>query len=96
MSDGEQKSEYLEMSPAIEYIQNTAKHAYKNFESFYDCWIDPRYAITFINVAQMLGGAGLDEPIDLALFNSTIAMGRSADAENRESSDEEKSKKPRP
>lgn len=96
MSDGEQKSEYLEMSPAIEYIQNTAKHAYKNFESFYDCWIDPRYAITFINVAQMLGGAGLDEPIDLALYNSTIAMGRSADAENRESSDEEKSKKPRP
>ena len=96
MSDGEQKDEYENTSPAIEYIQNTAKHAYKNFESFYDCWIDPRYAISFINIAQMLGGSGLDEPIDLAIYNSTMTMGRGIDAQNRESSDEEKSKNPRP
>ena len=96
MSDGEQKENEDSMSPAIEYIQNTAKHAYKNFESFFDCWIDPRYAITFLNVAQMLGGEGLDEPIDLALYNSTIAQGKSVDAKNRESTDEEKDKKPKP
>ena len=96
MSDGEQKDNEDGMSPAIEYIQNTAKHAYKNFESFYDCWIDPRYAISFINIAQMLGGEGLDEPIDLALYNSAMAAGRGVDSKNRESTDEEKAKKPKP
>lgn len=96
MSDGEQKTNEMGISPAIEYIQNTAKHSYKNFESFYDCWIDPRYAITFINVAQMLGGAGLDEPIDLAMFNTTQTYGKGADAENREETAEQKAKRPRP
>ena len=96
MADGEQKSFSRKTSPAIEYIQNTSKHAYKNFESFYDCWIDPRYAISFINIAQMLGGAGLDEEIDLAVFNSAQAIGRGKDANNRELSDEEKAKNPQP
>jgi hypothetical protein len=49
MSDGEQKG--TNTSPTIEYIKNTALHSWKNFESFYDCWIDPRYAISFINIA---------------------------------------------
>ncbi len=96
MSDGEQKNIGQMTSPAIEYIQNTAKHAWKNFESFYDCWIDPRYAISFINIAQMLGGSGLDEPIDLAFYNSALTIGRNADGKNRESSDEEKAKNPKP
>lgn len=88
MSDGEQKS--INTSPTIEYIKNTVKHAYKNFESFYDCWIDPRYAISFINIAQMLGGSGLDEEIDLAIFNSAMTAGKIADGANSESSAKEK------
>lgn len=96
MSDGEQKNFNSMTSPTIEYIQNTAKHAWKNFESFYDCWIDPRYAISFINIAQMLGGSGLDEQIDLAFYNSAMAAGRGVDGRNRESSDEEKAKNPKP
>jgi len=49
MSDGEQKT--TGESPVIQYIKNCASHAWKNFDSFYDCWIDPRYAITFVNIA---------------------------------------------
>lgn len=96
MSDGEQKNNEIETSPTIEYIKNTAQHAYKDFNSFFDCWIDPRYAISFINIAQMLGGEGLDEPIDLAFYNSVMTVGRSADSKNRESTDEEKAKHPIP
>jgi len=69
-------------------------HAYKNFESFYDCWIDPRYAISFINVAQILGGSGLDEPIDIAVYNKVMSTGIGVDGENREESSEKKSKSP--
>ena len=96
MSDGDQKNIGSSTSPAIEYIKNTALHAWKNFPSFYDCWIDPRYAISFINIAQMLGGSGLDEEIDLAFYNSVITAGRVADGENRELTDSEKAAKPSP
>lgn len=96
MSDGEQKNMGSQSSPTIEYIKNTAKHSWKNFESFYDCWIDPRYAISFINIAQMLGGTGLDEKIDLAFYNSALTIGRNTDGKNRESTDEEKAKNPKP
>ena len=88
MADGEQKS--ANTSPTIEYIKNTAKHSWKNFESFYDCWIDPRYAISFINIAQMLGGTGLDEEIDLAIFNSAMTAGKISDGGNSESTAKEK------
>ena len=88
MADGEQKG--ANTSPTIEYIKNTAKHSWKNFESFYDCWIDPRYAISFINIAQMLGGTGLDEEIDLAIFNSAMTAGKISDGGNSESSAKEK------
>jgi len=44
----------------------------------------------------MLGGTGLDEKIDLAFYNSALTIGRNADGKNRESSDEEKAKNPKP
>lgn len=94
MSDGEQKAG--NDTPTMEYIKNTTHHAWKNFESFFDCWIDPRYAITFINIAQMLGGSGLDEEVDLSFYNSILTAGRVADGKNRESTAEEKAKNPKP
>ena len=83
-------------APNLKYLKYVSKHAYKNFESFYDCWIDPRYGLSFINIAQMLGGSGLDEEIDLAVFNSTLVAGKLADAENRETTDSEKFENPKP
>lgn len=88
MSDGAQKDN--DDAPIIQYIKYVAKHAYKNFESFYDCWIDTRYAISFINVAQILGNSGLDEEIDLAVYNTAMAISRGVDGENLEASAEEK------
>ena len=38
-------------APNLKYLKYVSKHAYKNFESFYDCWIDPRYGLSFINIA---------------------------------------------
>jgi len=93
-SDGDQKE--TGVSPVMQYIKDVASHAYKNFDSFFDCWIDPRYAITFINVAQMLGGSGLDEEIDMAVYNSAMNMGRNTDGGNIEASASEKKAKVRP
>lgn len=94
MSDGDQK-EYSD-PPAMQYIKYVASHAYKNFDSFFDCWIDPRYAISFINVAQILGNTGLDEELDMAVYNTALAVSRSVDGENMEASAEEKKSKASP
>ena len=63
-------------SPVMSFIKDTALHAWKEFESFYDCWVDLRYGLSFINIAQMLGGKGLDEEIDLAFYNHAVSLGR--------------------
>lgn len=30
-----------------DYVKDIATHAWKNFNSFFDCWIDPRYGLSF-------------------------------------------------
>lgn len=62
-----------------EFIQDVATHAYKNFESFYDCWIDPRYGISFININKQLGETGPDEKIDIVPYQSAILSHREQD-----------------
>lgn len=62
-----------------EFIQDVASHAWKNFESFYDCWIDPRYGISFININKQLGENGPDEMIDIVPFQSAILSHREQD-----------------
>lgn len=91
MSDGDQKDN--NDPPAMQYIKYVSDHAYKNFDSFYGCWIDPRYAISFINIAQILGNSGLDEELDLAVYNTAMAVSRGVDGANMEASAEEKKAK---
>lgn len=62
-----------------EFIQDVASHSWKNFESFYDCWIDPRYGISFININKQLGEDGPDELIDIVPYQSAILSHREQD-----------------
>lgn len=59
-----------------EFIISTANHSWKNFESFYNVWIDPRYAITFLNVNKQLKEQGPDEPLDVIPWLSAIMQNR--------------------
>ena len=84
------------MSPAIKYIKYVSSHAWKNFNSFYDCWIDLRYGLTFLNINKMLGEDGLDEQVDVAFFNSAISQSKAANSQNAELTDSEKKNDPKP
>lgn len=55
-----------------DFIKDVASHAWKSPQYFYDCWIDPRYAIVFENVNEMLGVDGPDEGFDIAKYVSNI------------------------
>lgn len=59
-----------------EFIISTTKHSWKNFESFYDCWIDPRYAITYLNINKQLGESGPDEIFDVVPWLSSVMINR--------------------
>lgn len=93
-SDGSQKN--TKIPPIQKYIQNVANHSYKNFNSFYDCWVDPRYGLTFVNINKMLGESGLDEPIDIAFFNNANTISKGMAGQNSELTDEQKKNNPRP
>jgi len=80
-------------SPYIKYIKNIAKHAYKDFKSFYDCWIDIRYGLTFLNINKMLGAEGLDEKVDLSFFNNAMTNAISVNGSNIDESSSKKTKK---
>lgn len=70
-----------------DYCCEVAAHAWKEFDAFYDCWIDPRYSLSFINVNKMLIADGLDEPIDLTPFVNMIHNSVAIDG-NKVSDDE--------
>lgn len=93
-SDGDQ-SVNSQDSPAIKFLKNTARHAYKDFYNFYDCWIDIRYGLSFINIAKMLGISGLDERIDLAFFNSMMSNNMGNDGQKGNPSDDETKSSPK-
>ena len=63
-------------SNLMDYIKDTVAHSWKNFESFFDAWIDPRYGLTFLNVNKMLGEDGPDETFDITLFNDVFKHNR--------------------
>lgn len=67
------------------YITDVASHAWKDNAYFYNCWIDPRYALTFLNVNEMLGVDGPDQGMDLTKFTSTILNNMSLDGKNSQS-----------
>ena len=55
-----------------DFALEVASRAWKSFDAFYDCWIDPRYGLSFINVNKMLVEDGLDEPMDVTPFVKTV------------------------
>lgn len=83
-------------SAPLAYLKNVSKHAYKNFQSFYDCWIDVRYGLTFVNINKMLGEDGLDEKVDIAFYNNAMTTSRGMYASNAYLTDEELKNNPKP
>lgn len=50
------------------FIHDLTTHAWKNANSFFESWIDPRYGLSFQNINHLLGESGLDETIDATLW----------------------------
>jgi hypothetical protein len=83
-------------SNLMDYIKDTVAHSWKNFESFFDAWIDPRYGLTFLNVNKMLGEDGPDETFDITLFNDVFKHNRGVDNQHGSATDGEQKSAPRP
>lgn len=79
-----------ETSPIIEYIKKISLHAYKDPNSFYASWIDPRYGLSFLNVNKLLGADGLDENVDMAFFNNAMTTAVATMGNNVDPKDSEK------
>lgn len=73
-----------------QFIKELTVHSWKNADSFFESWIDPRYGLSFINVNKMLGEEGYDEPLDATFFINTFYNNRAIDGKLTEKSAEEK------
>lgn len=79
-----------------DYIQDIATHAWKEFNAFYDCWIDTRYGLSFLNMNKLLIEDGFDEQVDLTPFVSTITAGAGVDGKKAYKSEEKVNKEVQP
>ena len=79
-----------------DFALEVASRSWKNFESFFDCWIDPRYGLSFININKMLGEDGLDESMDITPFVKTILNNIGIDGRKAMKTEEELKKDTRP
>src|SRR5574344_908404 len=61
------------------FIHDLTTHAWKNPDSFFESWIDPRYGLSFLNINRLLGETGYDETIDATLWINTFLNNRAAD-----------------
>ena len=98
-TEGGEAAQQMQNAPQsnlMNYIQYVTQHAWKNFDSFYDSWIDPRYGLSFINVNKMLGEKGMDETFDVTIFNSMFNATKGVDGANIDDSNSEKRKNPTP
>lgn len=80
----------------LEYVEDVAAHSWKEFNAFYDCWIDPRYGISFLNINKLLGEDGFDEPLDLTPFVNTINSTLGIDGKKGHPTEQDKKDHPRP
>lgn len=78
------------------YALDVSSHAWKEFNSFFDAWIDPRYGLSFININKMLIADGFDEPIDLTPFVNIVNKSVGIDGNKITRSEHEKRKRTRP
>ena len=79
-----------------DYALEVSSHAWKEFNAFFDAWIDPRYGLSFININKMLVEDGLDEPIDLTPFINTMNRSFGIDGNKATKTEEEKKKDVQP
>lgn len=79
-----------------DFIKEVSMHSWKNFNSFYDCWIDPRYGISFQNINKLLVEEGLDEPIDFTIFTDILHNSRGVDGKKAQKTSTESKNLNRP
>ena len=85
-----------ENSHIVKYIKDVTQHSWKNFNSFFDSWVDVRYGLTYLNINKMLGEDGMDENIDLTYLNNTLNQESAADKNLAEASASDKKNNPIP
>ena len=79
-----------------DFALEVSSRAWKNFESFFDCWIDPRYGLSFININKMLVEDGLDEPMDVTPYVKTVLNTIGIDGQRITKSEKELKEKAQP
>lgn len=79
-----------------EYVKEVAMHSWKNFNSFFEAWIDPRYGLSFQNINKLLVEDGLDEPIDVTVFTNMLNRSRGVDGKKEYKTDAESKASSRP
>lgn len=79
-----------------DFIHDVTTHAWKNGNAFFESWIDPRYGLSFLNINHLLGEDGLDEDIDMTVFQKAYTNHYAADGTNANNSEEESSKNEQP
>lgn len=87
---------WTQTTSMMDFILDVSSRAWKNFDSFFECWVDTRYGLSFINVNKMLVEDGLDEPLDFTPFVSTIKNGVGVDGAKVDMDEDEKKKKAAP
>lgn len=61
------------------FIKDLTTHAWKNPNSFFESWIDPRYGLSFQNINKLLLEDGFDEPLDVTFWINTFINNRTID-----------------
>ena len=70
------------------FAKDLTTHAWKNPNSFFESFIDPRYGLSFLNINKLLLEDGFDEPIDVTFWINTFINSRSVDGNKINSVDE--------
>lgn len=79
-----------------EFIHDMTTHAWKNGDAFFESWIDPHYGLSFLNINRLLGEDGLDEEIDLTIFQKAFTNHLASDGEHTDDSEEDSASSDRP
>lgn len=69
-----------------------SSRAWSQFEKFYECFIDPRYGLSFLELNKLLIADGFDEQIDLTSFSNTIFSTVGIDGRKAQKTEEESKK----
>lgn len=76
------------------FLHDLTTHAWKDSNSFFESWIDPRYGLAFMNINRLLGESGYDESIDMTFWTNTFINNRAIDGKAANKTEEEQKVKP--